>query len=393
MKNAILVLNAGSSSMKFQVFLQGEELTSIYSGLAERLAEETPYVKIKNKDGEVILQEDLAAKAGHGEALTLAIDTLEAELAKEDVKLVYVGHRFVHGGDKYVAPVEVNEEVIEGLRDVIPLAPLHNPHHLTGIEFIAKNYPELRQVVCFDTAFHATNPESIRTFALPRKFWDMGIKRYGFHGLSYEFIATKMKEVAPLARKTVVCHLGNGASMCAIDNGKSIASTMGFTALDGLPMGTRCGNIDASVALYMIEKLGMSAAEVNDVFNKQSGVLGLSGISNDLRDVEESEEPLAKLAMEYYTMSIARKVGDLATTMGGLDSIVFTAGGGENSSFVRAEVCKKLEWLGVELDAEKNNCRGVVRQISTHTSKLAVYIIPTNEELMIANSTVALLEA
>jgi acetate kinase len=393
MKNAILVLNAGSSSMKFQVFLQGEELTSIYSGLAERLAEETPYVKIKNKDGEVILQEDLAAKAGHGEALHLAIDTLEAELAKEDVKLVYVGHRVVHGGDAYTAPVEVTAEVIEGLKEIIPLAPLHNPHNIKGMEYIAANYPDLKQVACFDTSFHSTNPESIRTFALPRKFWDMGIKRYGFHGLSYEFIATKMKEVAPLARKTVVCHLGNGASMCAIDNGKSIASTMGFTALDGLPMGTRCGNIDASVALYMIEKLGMSAAEVNDVLNKQSGVLGLSGISNDLRDVEESEEPLAKLAMEYYTMSIARKVGDLATTMGGLDSIVFTAGGGENSSFVRAEVCKKLEWLGVELDAEKNNCRGVVRQISTHTSKLAVYIIPTNEELMIANSTVALLEA
>tara|TARA_Y100000590_G_C15636586_1_gene983225 strand:- start:311 stop:1492 length:1182 start_codon:yes stop_codon:yes gene_type:complete len=393
MKNAILVLNAGSSSMKFQVFLQGEELTSIYSGLAERLKEDTPYVKIKNKDGDVVLKQDLEANAGHGEALTLAIDTLEKELAKEEVKLVYVGHRFVHGGDKYVAPVEITAEVIEGLKDVIPLAPLHNPHHLKGIEFIAKNYPELRQVACFDTAFHATNPESIRTFALPRKFWDMGIKRYGFHGLSYQYIATKMQEVAPLARKTVVCHLGNGASMAAIANGKSIASTMGFTALDGLPMGTRCGNIDASVALYMIEKLGMSAAEVNDVFNKQSGVLGLSGISNDLRDVEESDEPLAKLAMEYYTMSIARKVGDLATTMGGLDSIVFTAGGGENSSIVRQAVAEKLAWLGIEIDAEKNDCRGVVRQISTHTSKVALYIIPTNEELMIANSTVELLEA
>jgi acetate kinase len=392
MKNAILVLNAGSSSVKFQLFLQGDELTSVYSGLAERLKEDTPYVKIKNKEGETILQEDLAAGSDHGVALSLIIETLEKELSANDIKLVYVGHRFVHGGDKYVAPVEINAEVIEGLKEVIPLAPLHNPHHLTGIEFIAKNYPELRQVACFDTAFHATNPESIRTFALPRKFWDMGIKRYGFHGLSYQYIAEKMKEVAPLARKTVVCHLGNGASMCAISNGESVASTMGFTALDGLPMGTRCGNIDASVALYMIEKLGMTAAEVNDVFNKQSGVLGLSGISNDLRDVEESEEPLAKLAMEYYTMSIARKVGDLASAMGGVDSIVFTAGGGENSSLVRKMVAEKLEWLGVEIDLDKNDCRGVVRQISSHTSKLALYIIPTNEELMIANSTIALLD-
>ena len=392
MKNAILVLNAGSSSMKFQVFLQGEELTSIYSGLAERLGEETPYVKIKDENKEVILQEDLKAGEGHAEALALSIDTLEKELAAKDIKLVYVGHRVVHGGDKYTAPVEITTEVIDGLKEIIPLAPLHNPHNIKGMEVIAANYPDLRQVACFDTSFHATNPESIRTFALPRKFWDMGIKRYGFHGLSYEYIAEKLKEVAPLARKTVVCHLGNGASMCAISNGESIASTMGFTALDGLPMGTRCGNIDASVALYMIEKLGMTAAEVNDVFNKQSGVLGLSGISNDLRDVEESEEPLAKLAMEYYTMSIARKVGDLASAMGGVDSIVFTAGGGENSSLVRKMVAEKLEWLGVEIDLEKNDCRGVVRQISTHTSKLALYIIPTNEELMIANSTIALLD-
>jgi acetate kinase len=391
MQNAILVLNAGSSSVKFQVFLQQDTLTSIYSGLAERLKETTPYAKIKDQTGKTIFEETLSENADHGVALQTIINYLETKLASEDIKLVYVGHRVVHGGDKYTKPVQIDQSVIDGLKAIIPLAPLHNPHNIAGMEFIANNYPNLKQVACFDTSFHATNPESIRTFAIPRKFWDMGIKRYGFHGLSYEYIAHKMLEVAPIAQKTVVCHLGNGASMCAIANGKSVASTMGFTALDGIPMGTRCGNIDASVVLYMIDTLGMTAAEVNNVLNKESGLLGLSGMSNDLRDIEESDEHLAKLAMEYYTMSVARKVGDLAATMGGLDSIVFTAGAGENSSIVRSEVIKKLAWLGAKLDEEKNDCRGVVRLISTPTSKLAVYIIPTNEELMIANSTVKLL--
>lgn len=390
MKNAILVLNSGSSSIKFKIFLQ-EGLVSTYSGSAERLREDEPFVKIKDQDKNVILDTNLEAGADHGTALDLIINTIQKKLQEEDTKLIFVGHRVVHGGDKFTKPVILDNKIIDELEELTPLAPLHQPHHVVGMRYITKNYPDLKQVACFDTSFHSTNPESIQTYALPRKYWDMGIKRYGFHGLSYDYISRKLPEIDSKARKTIVCHIGNGASMCSIKDGKSIASTMGFTALDGLPMGTRIGPLDAGVTLYLLNNLHMSPKELENLLYKQSGLLGLSGMSNDLRDLEESDEPLAKLAMEHYIMTIARRVGGLASTMGGLDSIVFTAGGGERSPILRREVCKKIEWLGVKIDEELNDCRSVIRKISTEDSSIPVYIIPTNEELMIAKYTSELL--
>ncbi|MCP4395337.1 MAG: acetate/propionate family kinase [Alphaproteobacteria bacterium] len=391
MKNALLVLNAGSSSIKFQVFLQ-EDLVAIYSGVAERLKEDGPFVKIENETtGDVILKEDLPEDSGHDVALNKIIETLSEHLKKDDTKLVYAGHRVVHGGSNFANPVVIDEQTIKDLEELTPLAPLHQPHNVVGMKYILANYPEIKQVACFDTAFHTTNSESIQTYALPRKYWDMGIKRYGFHGLSYDYIASKLPEVNADAKKTIVCHIGNGASMCAIADGKSVAHSLGFTAVDGLPMGTRTGNIDPGVILHMITALKMSAKEIETVIYKESGMLGLSGISNDLRDIEGSNDKMAKLALEYYTMSIARKVGDLATAMGGVDSIVFTAGVGEKSPLVRQMVCEKLEWLGVEIDLAENDYRGKLKQISTDSSSLDVYVIPTNEELMIAKYTCELL--
>ena len=297
------------------------------------------------------------------------------------------GHRVVHGGSQYSQPLLVTDELMEELERLVPLAPLHQPHNLAPIKALKEVHPKLLQVACFDTAFHRSNPWTSQSFALPRKITGEGVKRYGFHGLSYEYIARQLRQISPaVARgKVVVCHLGSGASMCAIQDGKSIASTMGFTALDGLPMGTRTGTLDAGVVLYLLQQKGMTPKEIEDMLYKQSGLLGVSGVSNDMRVLLESSEPHAAEAVELFVYRISRELGSLAAAMGGIDALVFTAGIGEHSPQIRAKVCEHAQWLGIEMDEEANDCDAL--QISGMESPVSVWVIPTDEEMMIAKHT------
>ncbi len=306
-------------------------------------------------------------------------------------RLVGVGHRVVHGGLEYTHPVRVDAAVLDALRKYIPLAPLHQPHNLAPIAALLARSPQLPQIACFDTAFHSGAPAVAQAFALPREITDRGVRRYGFHGLSYEYIAEVLPQHdARAARgKTVVLHLGNGSSMCAIAGGKSIASTMGFTAADGLPMGTRCGSLDPGVMLYLIDELKMDARALEKLIYQQSGLLGVSGISSDMRTLEASTEPAAQAAIDLFVYRIGRELGSLAAALGGLDAIVFTAGIGENSRRLRERVCRDATWLGVELDAGANAGDGP--RISTAASRVSAWVIPTNEELMIARHTRRLL--
>lgn len=293
----------------------------------------------------------------------------------------------------YGRPVRVDATVLAALEKYVPLAPLHQPHNLAPIRALLERLPQLPQVACFDTAFHRDQREVAQAFALPRSITDKGVRRYGFHGLSYEYIAHALPEYDPFAAqgKTVVMHLGNGSSMCAIANGHSVASTMGFTAVDGLPMGTRCGTLDPGVLLYLMDELGMDARAIENMIYQQSGLLGISGISSDMRVLQASSEPSAKAAIDLYIYRIGRELGSLAAALSGLDAIVFTAGIGENSVSLRGRVCRDAAWLGVELDSAANEAGGA--RISTPASGVSAWVIPTNEELMIARHTQALLAA
>ena len=304
-----------------------------------------------------------------------------------------VGHRVVHGGLEYAQPVRVDAAVLAALEKYVPLAPLHQPHNLAPIRALLERSPQLPQVACFDTAFHRGAPAVAQAFALPKSITDRGVRRYGFHGLSYEYIASVLPQHdARAARgKTVVLHLGNGSSMCAIADGRSVASTMGFTAADGLPMGTRCGNLDPGVILYLMDELKMDARAIEKLIYQQSGLLGVSGISSDMRTLEASGEPGAKAAIDLFIYRIGRELGSLAAALGGLDAIVFTAGIGENSRGLRERVCRDAAWLGVELDPAANDSGGP--RISTSASRASAWVIPTNEELMIARHTRHLLES
>ena len=304
-----------------------------------------------------------------------------------DDRLIGIGHRVVHGGLAYPQPVRVDAAVLKVLETLIPLAPLHQPHNLAPIRRALERAPELPQVACFDTSFHRTQPEVAQMFALPADLREAGVMRYGFHGLSYEYIASILPGIAPKAAKgkCVVLHLGNGASMCALDAGRSIASTMGFTAVEGLPMGTRSGSLDPGVILYLLDQRGMDAQAIEKLIYHQSGLLGVSGISSDMRELLASEEPRAKLAVDLFLYRIRRELGSLAAALGGLDALVFTAGIGENAPVIRSRVCRDAAWLGVEIDEAANAAgRGC---ISTGSSRVAVWVIPTNEEVMIARHT------
>jgi acetate kinase len=280
-------------------------------------------------------------------------------------------------------------EVLAKLDELVPLAPLHQPHNLEPVRIIARRRPELPQVLCFDTAFHRAQPEVAQAFALPEKITSRGVRRYGFHGLSYEYIASVLPEFAPSAAtgRTVVAHLGNGASMCAMAAGKSVASTMGFTAVDGLPMGTRCGSLDPGVILYLIDQMGMDARAIENLIYKESGLLGVSAVSSDMRELLASDDPRARFAVELFAYRIGRELGSLAAALGGIDALVFTAGIGEHAPAVRERVCKSAAWLGIELDAQANSRGGPC--ISTASSKVSAWVIPTDEELMIARHTQA----
>jgi acetate kinase len=387
MPDAIAVLNAGSSSLKFSVFAQSDgDLELIARGQAEGL-HTAPRFVAKDGAGKVLGEKSWGegAKLGHEGALDHLVTLLRAEFAEH--RLVGIGHRVVHGGTEYTRPVRVDRKVLEALEKYIPLAPLHQPHNLAPIRALLERSPDLPQVACFDTSFHSGAPPVSQAFALPRAIADRGVRRYGFHGLSYEYIADVLPQFDERAARgrTVILHLGNGASMCAIAAGRSIASTMGFTAADGLPMGTRCGNLDPGVVLYLMDELKMDARAIEKVIYQQSGLLGMSGISSDMRTLEASSAPEAKAAIDVFIYRIGRELGSLAAALGGLDAIVLTAGIGENSRSLRERVCRDAAWLGVELDAAANE-RGGPR-ISMAGSRVSAWVIPTNEELMIARHT------
>lgn len=393
MTDAILVLNAGSSSLKFMLFVvEGDGgLRQRLSGNAEELTGAARF-RAAGPDGASLGEHVWDAPPGHAGALAYLLDWLKGEMGA--ARLAGVGHRVVHGGLDYAAPIRVNPTILARLRGLIPLAPLHQPHNLLPIAQMLETRPDLPQVACFDTAFHRTAPEVAQAFALPEEITARGVRRYGFHGLSYEYIASILPEVDPAAAagRTIVLHLGNGASMCALRAGKSQATTMGFTALDGLPMGTRCGAIDPGVVIYLEQALGMSAQAVEDLLYKKSGMLGVSGVSSDMREILASDAPRAAFALELYAYRIGRELGSLAAALGGLDAVVFTAGVGENAPRIRAAAAAHAAWLGLELDPEANAAgrssdrgsdRGA-RRISAAGSRVAAWVAPTNEELMIA---------
>jgi len=389
--NAIAVVNAGSSSVKFSLFLRrGDALDLRLRGQFESLSGKPRFVA-KDAAGRTVAERtwDEGARLGHAGALEHLVEFLRGH--GEGARLIGVGHRVVHGGLEYAEPVRLDETVLVKLDKYVPLAPLHQPHNLAAIRALAARAPDLPQIACFDTAFHRANPELAQMFALPYALHEAGVRRYGFHGLSYEYIASRLPSVDEKAAtgRTVVLHLGNGASMCALSSGRSVASTMGFTAVDGLPMGTRAGSLDPGVVLYLIDERGMDTRAVEKLLYQQSGLLGVSGIASDMRTLLASDSPRARLAIDLFVYRIGRELGSLAAALGGVDAIVFTAGVGENSAEIRARVCRAARWLGVELDDAANAVGGP--RISTATSRVAAWAIATNEELMIARHTEALL--
>jgi acetate kinase len=386
----ILVLNAGSSSLKFQLFgVDGETLRPDLRGQIDGIGTR-PRLRASDAVGTVLAEEEHAPD--HLPDLTAAFATLRNWLAgRTGGRLRAIGHRVVHGGPDHAAPVRVDAAVLKALTVLVPLAPLHQPNNLAPIRLALEADPGLPQVACFDTAFHRGHPDVADWYGLPPRFHAAGVRRYGFHGLSYEYVAQRLREVAPpqIANgRVIVAHLGSGASMCALREGRSIESTMGFTALDGLPMGTRPGQLDPGVVLHMVGELGMSPDEVAGLLYLESGLRGLSGLSNDMRDLLASETAGASFAIDYFVHRCVLEVGALTAALGGVDAVVFTAGIGENAAPVRARIAERLAWLGVGLDPEAN-ARHALR-ISHRESRVALLVVPTDEELMIARHTLAL---
>ena len=387
MDSAILVLNAGSSSIKFSVFgYSGKMLDPLLHGRIESLFT-APRFTAKDGTGDAVGIQTwpVGTQLGHEGALEFLIHFLRENRGGCDLRAV--GHRVVHGGMDYVEPVRVDRTVLAALQNLVSLAPLHQPHNLAPMRLLLERSPELPQIACFDTAFHRTQGDVAQAFALPAEITDAGVRRYGFHGISYEYIADVLPsfDTRAAAGRTIVLHLGNGASMCAMNNGRSVATTMGFTALDGLPMGTRCGALDPGVILYLMKARGMEVGEVERLLYQQSGLAGVSGISSDMRTLLDSDDPRAKHAIDLFVYRIGRELGSLAAALGGLDAIVFTAGIGEKAATIRERVCLDAKWLGLALDADANASHGP--RISIPTSRVAAWVIPTNEEMMIARHT------
>ena len=392
MTETILVINAGSSSIKFQLFGVGggDELERRLKGQVEGIGTH-PRLIAKRFDGKILADErwDAAEVKNPPSALDKLVVFLRGQIGGNLPSAV--GHRVVHGGPDFAQPTVVDTDVLQRLKRFIPLAPLHQPNNLAPIEAIlARQHPVL-QVACFDTAFHRGHPEVADRYAIPDALYAEGVRRYGFHGLSYEYIAMKLREIAPEVARggVIVAHLGSGASMCALLDGRSAESTMGFTALDGLPMGTRPGQIDPGVVLYLIAEKGMTADAVQQFLYKECGLKGLSGISNDVKDLLASPDPRAKLALDYFVYRIALSAGMLAAALGGIDGFVFTAGIGENAPSIRAAVAQRLAWLGLDF-ASRANAKGELI-ISRKRSRVACFVIPTDEELMIARHTLRVL--
>ncbi|MBS0553309.1 MAG: acetate/propionate family kinase [Proteobacteria bacterium] len=390
---AVLILNAGSSSLKFALYpldptsdARVTEAPAV-SGQVEGIGA-MPEVTLKTADGERIT-EPVASRGSQGEQHRDALDHVFRLLSRHSpaLDIAAAGHRIVHGGDRYSAPVVLDAELIDELEDFVPLAPLHQPHNLRAIHAVTALLPRIPQVGCFDTAFHRTQPAIAQAFALPRRLTTGGIKRYGFHGLSYDYVARQLPGIigARAHGAVVIAHLGNGASMCALREGRSVATTMGFTAVDGLMMGTRTGNLDPGVLLYLMEEKGMDARALSRLIYKESGLFGVSGISQDMRTLLTSPAPEAKEAVDLFCYRIARELGSLAAAAGGLDALVFTGGIGEHAAPVRAKVAALSSWLGIAIDAAANENHA--RRIDVRDSRVAVAVVPTNEERMIARYT------
>ena len=382
--SAIAVLNAGSSSIKFALYGL-PDLPVLLHGQVEGLGT-SPRIKVRDRDGSVLEQRALDVGPVDHHAATEAIVHSRMRWLPEE-EIAAVGHRVVHGGFRYGAPVLVDDAAISFLETLVPLAPLHQPHNLAPIKAVQKLRPGLPQVACFDTAFHRTQPPIAQAFALPRRYWDQGVRRYGFHGISYDYLVSRLSEAAPeIARKRVIlAHLGNGASLCAVHEARSVASTMGFTALDGLMMGTRSGAIDPGVLIHLMDQEGMTARDIEGLLYRRSGLLGVSGISSDMKTLRDSADLAAREAIDLFVYRIVREIGSLAGALGGVDAIVFSGGIGENDAATRAEVAAGCAWLGAALDENRNaNCELFVQKPS---SRIGLLVIPTNEELMIARAT------
>ncbi|SPF81902.1 acetate/propionate family kinase [Pseudoprimorskyibacter insulae] len=385
----VLTLNAGSSTLKFGLFERGEEPSLVAVGKVDRIGGAAVLSLKDQASGDKVAKDLPSNQAGtHGGAVRATLDALQSRFPEADIGAV--GHRVVHGGLDHADPVVLTDDILDDLRGLVTFAPLHQPHNLAGVSAALAEFPDAVQVACFDTAFHRGQPFESDAFALPRRYYDAGVRRYGFHGLSYAYIASVLKRQWPGLHtgRTVVAHLGNGASMSAIHGGRSVASTMGFTALDGLPMGTRCGQVDPGVLLYMMDQEGLSTQQVTNLLYKGSGLLGLSGISHDMRELLASDDLHAKQAIDYFCARICHETAGLAAAMGGIDALVFTGGIGENAAPIRAQVCNALGWLGLDLDVAANHAAAT--DISADSSAIRAMVIPTNEELMIARAASAL---
>ncbi len=391
MSACIAVLNAGSSSLKFAVYDAAPGEALLFKGQLDGIGV-SPRLVVKGPQGEPLEERGWPAEGFDHAAATHEV--LATSIQRIDGRPVLgVGHRVVHGGRTFAAPVRVDASVIAALRELSPLAPLHQPHNLAPIEAIAEGAPHVAQVACFDTAFHRAQPSVAQMFALPRRFHEAGVQRYGFHGLSYEFVSGRLREVAPglAAARMIVAHLGNGASLCAIRDGRSVASTMGFTAVDGLMMGTRSGSLDPGVLIHLMDAYGMDARALEDLIYKRSGLLGVSGISSDMRALRSSPEPHAAEAVELFVYRVVREIGSMAAALGGLDALVFTGGIGENDAQAREAIVRACGWMGLELDEAANRAGGAARRISLAGSPAAAWVVPTDEERMIARHTRSLL--
>ena len=389
MDDYALVLNAGSSSLKFTVFQRpasgGWQVEA--RGQIEGIGT-APRLTVKDAAGESLARQEVAVQ-GAREAVAAVAAWLRSKYG--GTRVLGVGHRVVHGGPRFAGPTIVSPDVLAELRQLIPLAPLHQPYNLAAIEAIGERLPDVPQVACFDTSFHRGRPAVTELVPLPRELREAGLQRYGFHGLSYEYIASVLPQFAPeiAGGRVIVAHLGSGASLCALRGGKSIDHTLGFTALDGLCMGTRPGALDPGIVLHLFQSLQFSAAEVETLLYKKSGLLGISGISSDMRDLLARDEPEARLAVDYFVYRAAKEIGALAAVLGGIDAMVFTAGIGENSAEIRRRICESSAWLGLALDAQANASGGP--RITAPQSRVSAWVIPTNEELMIARHTARVL--
>jgi len=381
----IAVFNAGSSSIKFAIFDHDDPDGILFKGQLENIGV-APRLSVDDGSGEIMLQKEWGAtEVDHRSGTNIILETSIGLLGGRSIPAI--GHRVVHGGTKFAAPVVISPEVVAELEQLTPLAPLHQPHNLTPIKTIAKAAPHILQVACFDTAFHQSQPDIAQMFAIPRDLTDSGVRRYGFHGLSYEYVSGRMKQLAPshADKRIIIAHLGNGASLCALHNGKSVATTMGFTAVDGLVMGTRCGSIDPGVLIYLMDNRHMDARALERLVYKESGLLGVSGISSDMRKLLDSEEPAAKEAVDLFVYRIVREIGSLAAALGGLDGLVFTGGIGQRAPVIRRDVVAGCAWLGAELDEGANAEHR--ERIESASSRLPIWVVSTDEERVIARHT------